>query len=56
MIRKLLKRYNPTWTPRLSELLGMGCIVAGVLILLGIGAALLAAGVTLLVIGYALGE
>lgn len=51
---KRLLRFRPDWTPRLLDLVGFGCIVAGVLILLGVGPALLAAGLVLLLVGFSL--
>jgi hypothetical protein len=38
------------------ELLGLACVVAGVLVLLGLGAALLAAGGCLLIVGAGGGD
>ena len=52
--KKLLSTFNPTWTPRLCDLLGFGCLVLAIGIAFGVAPALAATGIALLIIGYSL--
>jgi len=60
-VSKLLKLGNrfpslKEYRPRLLELLGLGLIVSGVFTILGLGPALLVAGVALVGMGYVLSD
>ena len=53
MLKKLLSKFRPEWTPRLLDVCGFGCIIAAVGIAFGLAPFLAATGVALLLIGWA---
>ncbi|HUV73854.1 MAG TPA: hypothetical protein VMW79_06070 [Anaerolineae bacterium] len=53
MLKKLLSKFQPEWTPRLLDVCGFGCIIVAVGIAFGPAPGLAATGVALLLIGWA---